>query len=175
MTRNQTMALIRHNGALMRKYGRKGGTTAQKKRNQRKVRLYRSRIEQLMAPLRSQMWLVKIAGQFEAIVAYPKVGYFRPGDENCYGFNRVEQWIEQIQFDKKETAKPEEFEPAPGSLWLVIVECIPQVIRVSGTVATGIYIPGQEPCWLGYHGAEFLRQLHPAPASAVGAATRKEK
>ena len=159
MTRNETMALVRHNARLMRKYGSKGGTAAQRQRNQRKARLYRSRIETLMAPLHPRLWLVKIDDKVEAIVAYPKLGYFRPGDEDCHRFDTVEQWIEEIHFDEKEVGKPDGFQPAPGSLWLVIVECIPQVIRVSDTVATGIFIPGQEPCWLEYHGAEFLREL----------------
>ncbi|MDZ4837416.1 MAG: hypothetical protein SGJ27_26825 [Candidatus Melainabacteria bacterium] len=166
MTRKQTMALVRHNGTLARKYTRKGGTKAQKKRNSRKARRYLSRANQLMAPLRSQMWLVKIDGRLEAIVVYPKVGFFLPGDEECHHCDRVQEWLKQIHPDENEIPKDDEFRPSPGSLWLVIVECIYQVIKVSDTVETGIFIPGQEPCWLNYHGAEFLRRLDPIVAGS---------
>ena len=38
------------------------------------------------------------------------------------------------------------FIPKPDSMWLVIVECRYNVIRVCVS-GKGFYIPGQEPCW----------------------------
>lgn len=46
----------------------------------------------------------------------------------------------------------------PDSLWLVVVECRYNVIRVCAS-GRGFYIPGQEPCWHFSHVAEWVREI----------------
>jgi|GEM_PF-3957940 len=50
------------------------------------------------------------------------------------------------------------FIPEPGSLWLVIVECRTNVVRVS-PCGTGFFIPGQDPCWAFDHVDVWIRQI----------------
>lgn len=50
------------------------------------------------------------------------------------------------------------FQPAPESLWLVLIECRCNVIRVCAS-GKGLYIPGQEPCWGFDHVAEWLAEI----------------
>jgi hypothetical protein len=58
-----------------------------------------------------------------------------------------------------------DFKPAPDSMWLVVVECRYNVIRVSPK-GDGFTIPGQEPCWRLDHVTEWVREIVP-PADDV--------
>lgn len=48
----------------------------------------------------------------------------------------------------------------PNSMWLVVVECRHDVIRVSPD-GKGFFIPGQEPCWAFAHITEWIKQILP--------------
>lgn len=54
--------------------------------------------------------------------------------------------------------------PPEGSLWLVWVECRPQVIAVAaakpGELPKGFFIPGQEPCWHFNHVSQWICQVN---------------
>lgn len=50
--------------------------------------------------------------------------------------------------------------PKPNSLWLVVVECRYNVVRVSPQ-GDGFFIPGQEPCWRLDHVTEWVREIVP--------------
>lgn len=53
--------------------------------------------------------------------------------------------------------------PPEGSSWLVWVECLPQIIKVSSAKAgekpKGFFIPGQEPCWHFNHVQQWVYQI----------------
>lgn len=57
--------------------------------------------------------------------------------------------------------------PIPGSMWLVVVECRYDVIRVCVS-GKGFYIPGQEPCWGFDHVTEWIKMIVP-PATITDA------
>ena len=50
--------------------------------------------------------------------------------------------------------------PKPDSMWLVVVECRYNVIKVCVS-GKGFYIPGQEPCWGFDHVQEWVREIVP--------------
>ena len=54
--------------------------------------------------------------------------------------------------------------PKPGSLWLVVVECNYDVVRVCVS-GKGFYIPGQEPCWHFDHVQEWIKEIVPKQSS----------
>lgn len=54
----------------------------------------------------------------------------------------------------------EPFHPEPDSMWLVVVECQYNVIRVSAD-GKGFFIPGQEPCWHFSHVREWISEIDP--------------
>lgn len=51
-----------------------------------------------------------------------------------------------------------QFTPKPNSLWLVVVECQYNVVRVS-PLGEGFFIPGQEDCWDLSHVAEWVQEI----------------
>ena len=55
------------------------------------------------------------------------------------------------------------FHPTPSSMWLVIVECVFQVVYVS-PCGEGFFIPGQEPCWGLDHVDTWVREIIPTNA-----------
>ena len=56
------------------------------------------------------------------------------------------------------------FIPKSGSLWLVVVECNYDVVRVCVS-GKGFYIPGQEPCWSFDHVREWIKEIVPKKSS----------
>jgi len=53
-----------------------------------------------------------------------------------------------------------DFKPKPDSLWLVVVECRYNVISVS-PCGQCFFIPGQDPCWMLDHVAEWIEEIIP--------------
>jgi hypothetical protein len=49
---------------------------------------------------------------------------------------------------------------SPNSMWLVVVECRYEVVRVCVS-GKGFYIPGQEPCWGFDHAPEWIKEIIP--------------
>ena len=62
----------------------------------------------------------------------------------------------------------------PDSLWLVVVECRYNVIRVCAS-GRGFYIPGQEPCWAFSHVDEWVYQIIPPKRLALAPPTDDTK
>ena len=58
------------------------------------------------------------------------------------------------------------FAPTPDSLWLVVVECRYNVIRVAAD-GSGIFIPGQEPCWNCDHVQEWICEIRPPETRGI--------
>lgn len=116
---------------------------------------------------RDTLWLVKINNTLEVIAtgasgdANGKAkGFFLPGNEDFNDLSEIDEVLRQINIDESLTPRPEGFCPPPASLWLVVVECRYNVVKVSQD-GIGFFIPGQEPCWLLPHVAEWLEQIVP--------------
>lgn len=110
-------------------------------------------------PARDTLWLVRIENQLEVIAVSPLGdGFFIPGNPDCLTFGVVQEWLTEVTKDETLTAQPEGFRPPAGSLWLVVVECRYNVVKVSDC-GRCFFIPGQEPCWLLDHVAEWLLQI----------------
>ncbi len=116
---------------------------------------------------RDSLWLVKIDGKLEVIATSVSgnpdgsaQGFFLPGSEPCHNLEQIEAVVRPIIIDENLSPRPNGFRPAAGSLWLVVVECRYNVVKVS-TDGNGFFIPGQEPCWLLPHVAEWLEQIFP--------------
>lgn len=117
---------------------------------------------------RETLWLVKIDGKLEVIATAASAnqdgsaqGFFLPGSEPCHSLEQIEEVVRPIIIDENLSPRPDGFRPAACSLWLVVVECRYNVVKVS-TDGNGFFIPGQEPCWLLPHVAEWLEQIFPA-------------
>ncbi len=54
----------------------------------------------------------------------------------------------------------------PGSMWLVVCECIFHVIEVSPD-GVGFFIPGQEPCWSFDHIQGWVTEIKPPPMDVL--------
>lgn len=116
---------------------------------------------------RDTLWLVKINNRLEVIAtgasgdANGKAqGFFLPGNEDFHSLSEIAGVLRQITINENHTARPDGFLPPPASLWLVVVECRYNVVKVSDD-GVGFFIPGQEPCWLLQHVAEWLEQIVP--------------
>lgn len=117
---------------------------------------------------RDSLWLVKIDGEMEVIATGASgnqdgsaQGFFLPGNESYHNLQQIDEVIRQIIVDENASPRPNSFRPTAGSLWLVVVECRYNVVKVSAD-GKGFFIPGQEPCWLLPHVAEWLEQIFPA-------------
>ncbi len=117
---------------------------------------------------RDTLWLVKIDGKMEVIATGASgnkdgsaQGFFLPGNESYLDLKKIDEVIRQIIVDESASHRPSGFRPAAGSLWLVVVECRYNVVKVSAD-GNGFFIPGQEPCWLLPHVSEWLEQIFPA-------------
>lgn len=116
---------------------------------------------------RDTFWLVKINNRPEVIATGASgnadgsaQGFFLPGNEDFHDLNQIEEVLRPITIDESLITRPDGFRPPAASLWLVVVECRYNVVKVSDD-GIGFFIPGQEPCWLLPHVAEWLEQIFP--------------
>lgn len=116
---------------------------------------------------RDTLWLIVINNKPEVIATGAAgnadgsaKGFFLPGNENFHDLSRIERVLRPICINEKLAPKPKGFRPPAASLWLVVVECRYNVVKVSDD-GIGFFIPGQEPCWLLPHVAEWLEQIFP--------------
>ena len=121
--------------------------------------------------LSDTLWLVKINNKPEVIAtgavsntessADNSLGFFLPGNEDFHDLSEIEEVLRPITINEESLiAQPDGFRPPAASLWLVVVECRYNVVKVSDD-GIGFFIPGQEPCWLLPHVAEWLEQIFP--------------
>ncbi len=117
---------------------------------------------------RNTLWLVTINNKPEVIATGvagnadgSAQGFFLPGNEDFHELSQIEAVLRPITIDSSLIPRPAGFCPPASSLWLVVVECRYNVVKVSDD-GVGFFIPGQEPCWLLPHVAEWLQQIFPA-------------
>lgn len=113
------------------------------------------------------LWLVTINNKPEVIATGAAgdadgsaQGFFLPGNEDFHELSQIQAVLRPITIDSSLIPRPAGFCPPAASLWLVVVECRYNVVKVSDD-GIGFYIPGQEPCWLLPHVAEWLQQIFP--------------
>lgn len=116
-------------------------------------------------PKNGSLWLVRLDGKQKVIAVSIASGeeFFLPGVEEPRASADVQEWLKEVEptsCNMEPAETPEGWAPKSGSFWFVVVECRYNVVEVSEN-GRCFYIPGQEPCWMLDHVAEWLDEVTP--------------
>ena len=74
-------------------------------------------------------------------------------------YSFVFRWV-YVYYFKNTPMTLKEAKPLPDSMWLVVADCRYEVIHVA-VDGSGLYIPGQEPCWALDSVNEWIYEIKP--------------